>query len=343
MKSRLILLLLIIFSGIFSLASAQAVFWEETFDSDPGTWTLESNWVIQYGALELYWFPQIDNYDLSAISPVINLPGNVGDLVVTQWISTYSIVDEVAEISVLYNGSEDIIWSYEMINGDWAEIGGDDLVLSLFPYAGLDIQLKFRSFGSSTWNFNNWTIYNLVILAMYDNDLAAVEIIGPPNAEQNVEDTWSVKVENKGLNTQVDYSVQLYKEGGFEIGSIEGTIPLESTEIAIYDFNWTPTELGDTYIYGYVTLDNDEFLDNNTTPDFDVFIYPQGALQVLIWDYDNGSYYLDPENLYYVGCEFGLEGALTSNEIEFTTVIELPPVLYNYDMVFVTLGLYCVG
>jgi hypothetical protein len=65
--------------------------------------------------------------------------------------------------------------------------------------------------------------------------------------------------------------------------------------------------------------------------------------QVLIWDNDNNSDFLDPEGTGNVGCEYKIQQALTANGITFTTVSALPGDLSSYDVVFVTLGIYCVG
>ena len=65
--------------------------------------------------------------------------------------------------------------------------------------------------------------------------------------------------------------------------------------------------------------------------------------QVLIWDNDNNSDFLDPEGTGNVGCEYKIQQALTANGITFTTVSTLPGDLSSYDVVFVTLGIYCVG
>ncbi len=65
--------------------------------------------------------------------------------------------------------------------------------------------------------------------------------------------------------------------------------------------------------------------------------------QVLIWDNDNNNGFQDPEGTAYVGCEFKIQQALTANGITFTTVSTLPGDLSSYDVVFVTLGIYCVG
>jgi hypothetical protein len=67
------------------------------------------------------------------------------------------------------------------------------------------------------------------------------------------------------------------------------------------------------------------------------------AQQVLIWDNDNNNGFQDPEGSGYVGCEFKIQQALTTNGITYTTVSTLPGDLSSYDVVFVTLGIYCVG
>ena len=65
--------------------------------------------------------------------------------------------------------------------------------------------------------------------------------------------------------------------------------------------------------------------------------------QVLIWDNDNNSHFLDPEGAGYVGCEYGIQQALSTNSVSYSTVSTLPGDLSSYDVVFVTLGIYCVG
>ena len=67
------------------------------------------------------------------------------------------------------------------------------------------------------------------------------------------------------------------------------------------------------------------------------------AQTVLIWDNDNNSDFIDPEGAGNVGCEYGLQHALTANGITHTTVSALPTDLSGYDVVFITLGIYCVG
>lgn len=67
-------------------------------------------------------------------------------------------------------------------------------------------------------------------------------------------------------------------------------------------------------------------------------------LQVLVWNNDNDSQYIN-EMGESINCEVGLEEALAENGVDYITVHEdsLPQDLSDYDIVFVELGVYCVG
>ncbi|MCD4829333.1 MAG: T9SS type A sorting domain-containing protein [Candidatus Cloacimonetes bacterium] len=68
-----------------------------------------------------------------------------------------------------------------------------------------------------------------------------------------------------------------------------------------------------------------------------------GAQQVLLWDNDNNSNIVDPETGGTVGCQHGLQQALNANGIPYTTVSSLPTNLSAYDVIFITLGVWCIG
>ncbi len=67
------------------------------------------------------------------------------------------------------------------------------------------------------------------------------------------------------------------------------------------------------------------------------------AQEVLLWDNDNGSTIADPETGSSVGCQVGLQNALTDLGIGFTNVSSLPTDLSGYDVIFITLGVWCLG
>ncbi len=109
MKNKYTVLLILLFFITIPLY-AQSIIWEEDFETNPGTWTMDQNWSIQSGALMLSWTPTVAPYDLSAISPPINLPSNVGDLIVSQFIDEYLTNNgEVANIELIHPGGTTIL------------------------------------------------------------------------------------------------------------------------------------------------------------------------------------------------------------------------------------------
>jgi len=230
-----------------------------------------------------FWSPTVAPYDLSAISPVISLPDNVFECIATHYFDEFSAVDEMAEISIISDGSEEVLWSWDLTQGDWGVAGGEDLALSIADYGGEDVQFKFRSYGSSTYNFNDWFIYNIAITASLGHDLCAYTIDGPESCIINQEETWSVTVKNTGQNIENNYTVKLMKEGEEELGSVDITTPIDVGEEVSVDLSWTPVIAEVTYLYGKVELVGDEFPGNDTTPELTVNVYPIGVVNALIW------------------------------------------------------------
>lgn len=333
LRMTLIVAALLIASGL----SAQ-VAWEESFDSNPGNWTLESNWSISGGMLRLDWSPQQDNFDLSATSPQILLPANALELIVTHQLDDYSGVDETAEISIVHPGGEDVLWSYAFSNGDFPS---QDDVMNVQAYSGQNVQIRFRGFGSSTWNINNWWIDHVQITGLNNNDLSATQLLGPASAEVGQEGTWTVRVRNTGMTVQSNFSVHLYKEGDVELGSVTGQGPLESGAIMDFDFTWMPTYPEQTHIWGAVTPNAaDDIPANDETDDLYITVWPAGTLNILVWDNDNNSDLTNPQ---YQGCEAYLEDALDQLGLTYTSVGDLPFSLSEYDVVLVTCGVWCYG
>jgi len=132
------------------------------------------------------------------------------------------------------------------------------------------------------------------------------------------------------------------KEGEEELGSVDITTPIDVGEEVSVDLSWTPVIAEVTYLYGKVELVGDEFPGNDTTPELTVNVYPIGVVNALIWDNDNYSYVNNPDTG-TLDCEQFLEMALDANNIAYETVSVLPTDLSAYDIVLVTLGVYCVG
>jgi hypothetical protein len=67
------------------------------------------------------------------------------------------------------------------------------------------------------------------------------------------------------------------------------------------------------------------------------------AQDILVWDNDNNSDFVDPDGAGYVGCEYGIEQALEENGYDYVSQGYLPDDLSPYEVVFVTLGIWCTG
>ncbi len=277
-KCLLRAMLVAMFMVVAVFAWGQSVFYEEPFDANQG-WTLEPNWSIATGALTLGWSPSTLNYDLSATSPDIVVPATAGDVIVTQYIDEYSgqgTPPETFEIIAVANGTPNVLWSYST-DTDWGVTGGQDLTLSLAPYAGQTIQLKFRATGATTFNYNYWYIYGIVAYASLNNDLAATSISGVSTPSIGSPYPYVITVRNTGLSTVTNYSVKLMKTGDVEIGSVAGT-SIAPQAILEYTIPWTPTALGETQIWGKVVMTDDDNPNNDQTAHLAINVMEAGLL-----------------------------------------------------------------
>jgi hypothetical protein len=67
------------------------------------------------------------------------------------------------------------------------------------------------------------------------------------------------------------------------------------------------------------------------------------VFNILVWDNDNNSDYLDPNNNQYYTCEQSFTQSLEALDLEYDLVSNLPRSLEFYDVVMIALGIYCVG
>ncbi|MEA3475019.1 MAG: carboxypeptidase regulatory-like domain-containing protein [Candidatus Cloacimonadota bacterium] len=132
-----------------------------TYPVSPNNW----EWDSDYEAAKLNWSPSVPNYDMSLISPQFVLPQDsthIFDLTISMYINDYSVdSSEVMEIWIIHDGQETMIFEWDLDeNDDWGSSGGTDWVYTnMDQFAGETIQLKFRSHGEDTFNFNYWYIY----------------------------------------------------------------------------------------------------------------------------------------------------------------------------------------
>ncbi|MCB5261918.1 MAG: carboxypeptidase regulatory-like domain-containing protein [Candidatus Cloacimonetes bacterium] len=286
-KCLLKAMLVAMFMLVAAFAWGQSAFYSEPFDTNQG-WTLGSNWSITGGALQLSWSPSTTNYDLCATSPDIIVPVSAGDLVVSHYVNDYvghGNPPETFEIIAVAGGVSNVLWSYSA-EGDWGVTGGENLTLSLAPFAGQTIQLKFRSHGETTFNYNYWYIYDIVAYASLHLDLAAISLSGAATPSVGSEQPYVVSVRNTGITTVSDYTVKLMQTGIVELSSVAGTT-IAPQQIIEFTIPWTPTVSGETQIWGKVEAAGDGNPNNNETAPYSVNVMDANLLVVEIGtDYD---------------------------------------------------------
>lgn len=342
MKNTILIWFLVLFLTLPGLA--QTPIWSEDFSSPQG-WFLEDNWVIANNKLEFYWSPSISNFDQEALSPLISLDDNIGELIINQYLDVFSgTPDESAEIAIISGNETTVIWDYVLLEGTWGISSGSDFTYSLEEFAGEDIRIRFRTFGLTTFNWNFWDVFDIKITTYYDNDLCVHSITGPTSVEVMEEGTWQVEVKNLGTNPMSDFTVYIFdSKSGNQIGSINEVESLTSQESRIYNFNWTSNAAFNSTFYGALESTDDQFDGNNSSNAQFVRVKPDIDLNVMIWNNDNGIQTVTcPEFGDVITPTTGLKRALASAEIEYDYYTYLPDNLDDYDIVFSTMGCFCV-
>jgi hypothetical protein len=344
MKKVLLILVLLALSNI--PVSAQTIYWTEDFNSN-SNWTLEQNWSITGGKLEFYWAPVFTNFDLSAVSSPIALHPSTQNLIVKQHLSTFnaSTPPEVAEIYLVTSTAEHLLWSHTLNLGSWGSESGTEIEFNISEFAGQNVQIKFRTHGLTTFNFNWWHVFELKLTAILENDLAALEISGPNPVIASQTGTWNVQVKNTGILPQQGFSVSFYS---MRFGNLLGTISISETiqpqQIITVNFDWTPAFVHNTVLYARVNMPGDEFTGNNTSKNQFVRVKPDYNISILVWDNDNGiNTVVCPEEGDLIRPTDALVRTLDKAGITYQIVNELPASLSGYDIVFVSMGSYCLS
>ncbi len=152
------------------------------------------------------------------------------------------------------------------------------------PQSETTMQLGFRFEGNS-YNIDQWYVDNVIIEPLVENDLVAESISGTPTPSEGAESLYTISVKNAGTQTQSNYTVKLMQQGDIEIATVDGQT-IEFGETIEYELPWTPTpdDIGETYLYGYVSFDEDQAPVNNQTQNLDVSVQSGDFLALTIGD-----------------------------------------------------------
>jgi len=341
------LLLFLILAFLFEMqVMSQTPYWEEDFSGNPA-WTLDGNWALNPGYLRFDWTPTITNFDCSAVSPVITLHEYVAELVVNQHLDAWEtgVTNETAEIWIITDTADVLLWSYLIVNGNLGNPSGSDTAFSISQYAGQDVQIKFRTHGATTYSWDWWDVFNVSLTAYFDDDLAVTSMGGPNNITVNTTGSFQVEVKNNGLNPKSNFTVELFSlKTGELVADLLVSDVLITGQTENYTIDWTPANAHNTALYAVATCSVDDFWDNNIFKSHFLRVSPDYQFNVLIWDNDNDiETLIDPEKGDLVQPEVGLTRAFDAAGINYELLDILPSDLSQYDMIFGTLGLYCLG
>jgi hypothetical protein len=328
-------------------AFTQTTVINEDFEDDLTGWEFEGNWFHEPGYIFLYYHPITLDYDFWVTSPEFEVPVTGGDLIMNHFIDVYAVnvTNEKCEISVIYDGQEEVVWEHDLSDGSWGDIFGTDMLIPLDEFLGETVQLKFRSYGAKSNALWGWFIFNLNLTTFFNHDLAALEILGPGNVDPGQTGNWMLNVKNLGLQPATDFDIKLYsykEDNHVAEGSFSGAI--NTGETGQVPVSWTTDEVHNTVLYAVIEDDNDQFLSNNKSRSHFLRIEPEQYYNVLLWDNDNGiTTVVNPETGVLQHPNTGIEKALQNAGIEYTYTTNLPQSIGQYDIIISTLGCYCLS
>ncbi len=340
------LLLVCVVAMCCSLAgTGQTTYWSDDFISPEG-WTLEDNWSIETGILQFSWDPTIIDFDEHAISELITLDDHVNELRLNQSLQVYNPTEnEHAQLIIATNDEDYVLWNYTLINGNWGNTFGSDTSFSLEQFAGETIQIKFRTYGSTTFNWSYWQVFDVQIMATYMHDLEVTNIQGPKNIDLFENGDWAVEVTNHGTEAVAGYTINLLdSKSGMIVDDIVENNIIGPGESKVYGFSWIPNTAKNTLMYGLVESEEDQFATNNLSQSLFLRIEPDIDYSILVWEHDNGiQSIVSPELSDLITPIEGMIRALDDAGLEYDLYTYLPENLDDYTMVIATLGNYCLS
>lgn len=282
MKSKIAVVLTVLLFAFLSVLNAQTMFYNESFETNSG-WTLGENWDIANGALYFEFEPVLENFSLTALSPLISVPNNATDLVVKSYIQNYpglGTPPEAFEIAVLFGPTEIVLWTFNS-DSNFGVSTGTDIVMSIAACSGQDIRIRFRCSGESTENIDYWMIFEIKAFCLFSHDLSAgnftaldVHLVGQPSA-------CSFEVINHGYSNVIagSYAVSLMQEGDIELVTLLGSGILSGQSVS-FTFNWTPLQTGSVSLSAKIIYTEDAFPANNTSRQITVLVQPQESFVI---------------------------------------------------------------
>lgn len=139
--------------------------------------------------------------------------------------------------------------------------------------------MAVRCTSPSSSNGSYFGVNKFVVEEIFDNDLAAKDMLAPAALAVGEEATFNVKVENLGLKEQGNYKVQIINAADNSVLGETTTVPViaadASSEVPV---TFTPAAEGELKVKGKVVLENDGNPGNDETLEKEYNVKSKGAL-----------------------------------------------------------------
>lgn len=213
--------------------------------------------------------------------------------------------------------------TYTQIANEWTEYTYD-----LSAYVGQTVYVGVQCVSVNELYFSvddfDWVL---------GNDLMGLSVTGNTAPTVNTQTPYIVTVKNNGGNAQSNYTVKLYKQGDVELGSMPGT-QVAAGATAQFSFNWTPTVVENTSLYGKVILTGDNNAANDQTAPLAIAVQPAGVVAVNVGNpATTTTTNLFPADFYYknslsqsiyMASEINAGGLITSLKYYMTLLGDIP-------------------
>ena len=285
-------------------------------DAHDGPFPIGFNFPFYDGAYNQFWidsngyisFNELLTYDLSpdSIPNPNNTPNN---FIAWMWMDLDPADDPDSTTHVYYENLDDSFLLTFVEYHDYPGEENDWITAQIRLYENGDILLQYNTITDSfdidneacvgienvdgsdglQYAFEQQELFSNEMALKFtrpappSDDLQALGIGGNTMPNVGTEEQYTVNVRNVGVNAQSDYTVKLWLEGDVLAGEVDGPT-IQSGEILDVNIPWTPAAAGATYLWGEVVLDGDEDPDNDNSEQLDVYVMPEGIVEVEIGD-----------------------------------------------------------
>lgn len=143
--------------------------------------------------------------------------------------------------------------------------------VSLSSYTGTGRYIAFKIHSYSQTNAYTY-LDNILFDYATQYDLRAIGIVDSnPTPSFTVPTNYLVRIKNEGYAAITDYQIKLFRMGGIEIASVNGST-IQSEQILDIPIVWTPDFTGPNVLYALIVFPLDENPNNNQSPNWCLYV-----------------------------------------------------------------------